>query len=630
MKPFRAALLSVPLALALAPAALAASASFTKVTVPATGTVGPLDYNGASYPMTVSGTSDGDSGIVTLYCFYLNEEGDREYFAVTSSLPVQPDGTFTTSTANGDRIGYHPCRLAALPAATDPADTSLQRYDGPRLSAVTRSTTVQSGGPNDGKNLDFYDAVTGERGYVDFVSAGKCGLDDSRVFSAPNGLLQQESQYVWYCEAYWPRNIQRVPGTYRSGVQVDAFLVDGAWNGVTRTTTYDAASRRTTIVETDALVKCPSDVSDAPVGAGNCPTLSPLGVGFKRTTVVDHEALVVTETDEWTSTTGAHTLDFLEDYDMRGNSSRNGWRFPGESAFVNRLAVEEVPISNPGKPTSIRITMDTTRADGDPRNPRGSITFSNLPDKAVFTSTTGNFASLHSTLQIPANGTASVTRIFAQEMSLTALAPLTTEAEDRLAKPAVAFSAPAEGATVATDTVTVTGNASDNVGVSSVKVNGKTVDLSSGSFSTLVALTPGANTVTAVATDATGNTATATRAVTYTEPVVIPVVTPPSVDGTAVACPAAGPACAVAAKWTTVQAFAAAAKKRKVVMARRTLTVQPGRIAHVKPKLTKAGRKLLAKHRSVRVRRRIGAVATGSAPVVKTATTRLRAPKKKG
>jgi hypothetical protein len=88
--------------------------------------------------------------------------------------------------------------------------------------------------------------------------------------------------------------------------------------------------------------------------------------------------------------------------------------------------------------------------------------------------------------------------------------------------PVVTITAPADGSTVSTSTVTVTGSATDNVGVTSVYLNDVTsVTLKpDGTFAAVLTLNEGANTIKVTAFDAAGNKGTATVTVTYTKPVV--------------------------------------------------------------------------------------------------------------
>ena len=81
--------------------------------------------------------------------------------------------------------------------------------------------------------------------------------------------------------------------------------------------------------------------------------------------------------------------------------------------------------------------------------------------------------------------------------------------------PRVTITTPTRG-TIAGDvqTVTVTGTATDDVGVTSLTINGTSVPVGSdGSFTASIAVTPGTNLLHAIASDASGNQGSATRAV---------------------------------------------------------------------------------------------------------------------
>lgn len=90
--------------------------------------------------------------------------------------------------------------------------------------------------------------------------------------------------------------------------------------------------------------------------------------------------------------------------------------------------------------------------------------------------------------------------------------------------PVLSVTTPSADATVsnATTTQAVAGSATDNVGVTSVTVNGVVQALSAGAFSTSVNLAVGSNVITVVAKDAAGNQTTITRTITRQAPVNTP------------------------------------------------------------------------------------------------------------
>ncbi len=89
-------------------------------------------------------------------------------------------------------------------------------------------------------------------------------------------------------------------------------------------------------------------------------------------------------------------------------------------------------------------------------------------------------------------------------------------------RPLIAISSPADGAALNSSPVTVSGTASDETALAGVTVNGVVASVGGGTFSASVPLASGANTLTAVATDTSGNTASMSIQVTFTPPVVVP------------------------------------------------------------------------------------------------------------
>jgi RHS repeat-associated protein len=82
--------------------------------------------------------------------------------------------------------------------------------------------------------------------------------------------------------------------------------------------------------------------------------------------------------------------------------------------------------------------------------------------------------------------------------------------------PLLSITSPANGVTVSTSSVLVTGTVSDALsGVAAVTCNGAPATVQSGSFSCTVALTSGANTITVTATDGAGNSSSATENITF-------------------------------------------------------------------------------------------------------------------
>src|SRR5665648_111029 len=94
--------------------------------------------------------------------------------------------------------------------------------------------------------------------------------------------------------------------------------------------------------------------------------------------------------------------------------------------------------------------------------------------------------------------------------------------------PLLSITSPTNGATVTTSTITIEGIALDNTAIASVIVNGITATGTT-SWDVDLTLSEGTNTITAIATDTSGNTATNTITITYT-----PTAGIPSASGTVV------------------------------------------------------------------------------------------------
>ena len=106
--------------------------------------------------------------------------------------------------------------------------------------------------------------------------------------------------------------------------------------------------------------------------------------------------------------------------------------------------------------------------------------------------------------------------------------------------PELSVTSPADGATVSSTPVNVTGTASDNVGLASVTVNGIPVVVTAGAYSVDVDLIEGVNAITVIATDTSGNTNQVDISVTY-EPVVNAPFVPPVIESVIVTARSATP-----------------------------------------------------------------------------------------
>jgi len=107
--------------------------------------------------------------------------------------------------------------------------------------------------------------------------------------------------------------------------------------------------------------------------------------------------------------------------------------------------------------------------------------------------------------------------------SRSATVTISTEPAPDVTKPALTVSTQDNGAITSNPTLNVSGNATDDVALQSVSVNGSSVQAdASGNFSTAVVLVEGPNVITVVATDTAGNSTTNVRTITYVTNVPVP------------------------------------------------------------------------------------------------------------
>jgi hypothetical protein len=256
-----------------------------------------------------------------------------------------------------------------------------------------------------------------------------------------------------------------------------------------------------------------------PPNAGNCPTFASAGVQLERDITTSAGGDVITMTDTWSSTDGnAHSLDLLYD-DSVGSTTyptQRGYEFPGQSAFTAYGPGDTVP--SPGAaPASILVRSNLAAPDGATSEAVGAITFSTPPSGFTFVSN-GEFEE-HQIVQVPANGSTSLTYLYSSAFTVAQAQARALVAQDRLEPLAVSVTSPANGATISASPVTVTGTASAGSGISSLSVGGQTVPVEpSGTWSANVPLNPGSNPITILATDAAGNSAQGQLVVAYQPP----------------------------------------------------------------------------------------------------------------
>lgn len=499
-----AVLLALPLVAAV-PAAADVTAS--RVTTP----VDPYwtTSTDAQTQVTVSGTATGGAAGDTLTLLCSPRPGTG---TALGSATVAAGGTFTATVKLADVRGT--CVLRAVPPAFAPTTDDAAPFTGP-LITVEAQRTLTTGGVVTGLDDWLQQPAAG----VGICSLGATGFCGGRLFDA---VTRRSTEPVFSGGGWIGANT----GT-RSAVQVDgvdaypparaAALGPGRSGllGLTRTTTRDPTGT-VTEVETDPLLAC--NVPAFPPG-DTCTAFVDTGVRYERTTIVAADGTTVEQRDAAVSGDGrAHRLSVhLGATTLVAPGVTPALRFGwiAGDALAARVAGTELGGPTAG-PATIFVRASAAAADEDPVYAQGAVTFDRPPASVRVTAPNDLLVRFPDVL-VPAAARAEVVRsTYVLTRTAADAAARAAALEDALGKPVVTFSTPAAGAIVLTQTVTVTGRATDNAGLASLTVAGRPATVgATGRFSAAVPMQKGANTVTAVAVDTAGNVTTAALKLTY-------------------------------------------------------------------------------------------------------------------
>lgn len=551
---FAAALALAALAL---PAGALAAPSASQITTPAS----PAYVNSdTDHPGTlhVAGTTSGGDGNVDLRCY-----SGAASTPLALGVPVN-GGSFESDVlldkATLTQIGYpRPyCVLRAVPAGTTPAAAPGQAtpWAGPQVGfGQVYSITLGAGkDPNPADTVHDYFAGQGQPGaYNDFDSVSSCGLCDTYLF-APGTFAK--SNPIWWANAgVYPR-IPYVSPQTRSALRVDGvdlYAAHGAsWLNLGHSTGFpslsydrsiDPATGDLTIHERSAFAACAPQPGLYPPTFQSCSAFSSPVVRLARTITTSHEGRQVAIVDSWTSADGqAHDFDAWydetiddENHAIAGHEST--WNFSWTpDGFKSYPANTQIPVEDSGASTVFVKVDGTTTASGDAADPIGALTYAE-PPSAIFlrTPVTANEAvgdwQARYDWTLPAGGM-KIVQIYSHAFSLGDVQALVEDAKKETLAPSIALSSPADGASVSTASVTVSGTAAAPDGHPRVSVNGVTAPVAGdGSWSADVALGEGANTITAVVSNSIGLTSEAKLTVSRLTPA-------PAADPQAPAAPA--------------------------------------------------------------------------------------------
>ena len=429
------------------------------------------------------------------------------------------------------------CRLRAVP---DSPPSGVANFRGPRAQ-VTYWNPSDTSYPVHGGDAttfpgDYFVDAPGFRGSTEFYSAGSEGI----YYFSPGVSNREPSEspddYTGYGWEYGDGLYANDYDSDGSAIHVDN---ENAYNAYgTPVRDYDGADPEgnrkpagwqpissdvqvatigeVKITETDTFWKC-NDPSVFPATPASCASVHDSGVHFTRVYLRINDSTRIDVTDTFTSVDGQPHSVFLQYYNYASSYEYPAWHFDGEPANSWSVTGDDTQIDNPGTPGGVAF-RDVEYPDDQYDTANGSLVWLTQPTRIWFTDDSYDPMVEHN-VSVPAGGAASVTHIFQVANSSAQALDQMNGVLDKQGNPVVTFSSPANGTATNSDHATLTGTATDNKGVSSLKINGTSVALApDGTFAFPASLVAGANTFNAVATDAQGNTGTATLSLTYVKP----------------------------------------------------------------------------------------------------------------
>jgi hypothetical protein len=410
--------------LAAAPAAPAAITA-SQITTPSNPSFFVADEDGNLQTFTVSGTTSGGNPAnnqVDVRCYY----GDTSV-KVKGNVPLTPNGSFSVSAADLNRILELTCQLRAVPAGTKPADVTP--FSGPVVGVGDRESSKISGGANNGKTYDYSLDAQQQTAAFDYASLGSCGLHNGFLYDP----TYANTTVTFACNAGLV-SADAPANPTRSELQIDganayppaqAFFINPGTAGfptLTESYTVDKATGNVVIHETDPLVKC----ADAayPPSQTSCATFVSTGVSDDRTITQDHDGHISWITDTFKSTDNKpHSLDLLWDSNQQffgasGTSAQIEYEFPGESSYSTHTTGQTVSL--PSAAGTILLRMHGA-PDGATGTGQGAIVYDRPATAAKFTAVTtvDSEFTLHQSGKVPAGGSTRFRFAYVQDYEAT-------------------------------------------------------------------------------------------------------------------------------------------------------------------------------------------------------------------
>jgi Glucodextranase, domain B/PASTA domain len=547
-----AATVTALLALAVAPAAARATGPTSSTITgwissePGTPANDPylISYDNAGTTLSVSGTAVGLSS-VDVVCYY----GASPTVGELAAAVAVHSGAFNTGPVLLKKIAGHACRLRAIPTGTESSPES-NSYAGPQVAvseAALPLTTPSGSGVNQNTPYNFYLNDVTFSGFAVWSAVGTpvkslnpfiaCGgpeiapinssfdIGNFAIDCAGSLLSDDLGAFGGRSEVQIDGHNAYDPAAAESlfpaaGSNPPSENIAGFPKTLATTVQWDPATGLMSSQTSEPFVECRWPVNvEAPTFAV-CPSFVDSGVKLERAVTTSDGGRVVTVTDTWSSTDGqTHSVDLLYDnaIGVSGDDDGDrGYQFPGQNGFSQYATGNTLPGPS-SAPGSILVRTNVTAPDGDPSESAGAITFGTPPSGFAFTSN-GDFEE-HNVVDVPAGGSATLSHIYSVGYSVSDVTGMAFDAEDQLVPPSVVIAPPAGGTTTSSPFVTLSGVAGAGSGITSVTVGGQPVPVApDGSWTTQVPLSPGTNTIAALATDKAGATVQAQVTVIYTPP----------------------------------------------------------------------------------------------------------------
>ena len=648
MNPLRARLLAAflmtMLGVTVAPQTAAAIVPSSQITTPAS-VLYPL--RDSTLPegggtLTVAGTSAG-IGSVDIRCFIDGEITPEPASLLATSVP-SGSGTFSVTISRLRLPAGFPTKLCALRAVPHeekvgaPPGTPSE-FKGPLLAPAAFTLS----------NSNVFGASNTLVANMEFGNPSTCAIE-SNLYNAAG----EASDPMFWCDGVVVDTSESHPGQGRISIDgsvafsphtaaslTESLGTTGAPH-YTATRAYDEATGRLALSEEVPYVHCSPEPTVVPPTKASCSSFVPSGVVLHRTWETSDNDLLATMTDRWTSTGGGHSVSFLYYEELLSSGTPGGViRFPGSSSYITTTEGQTIPF--PAGPGTLFYKEDAgTPEAGDGLHPQGAMVYDRAPSgPAVVIIAPGktneyNLFESPYTLTVPAGGEQVIRYAYPQGYGLSEVSSLAAAAMQSF-YPSVAISAPGSGTVVGTPSVTVSGTASDTGALTSVTVNGVAVS-AAGPWSTTVALAPGANTITATATDQAGLSRSTSTTVTYVPPAARAsllgaigaiggkVTFSMSCVGTA------GTTCSIHGSLTTVErrrhgkilGISARTTRKTVTIGTVSATIAAGKTSKLTIKLNATGRRLLARFGRLPARLSVTSLSQGARSTVLTRTVTIK------